>query len=102
MWMYNYYEDVGVCLSVCRDSQLLGTGHLSRKLTVHRVPESDELHIHYLSIEYGELNTSNISSIACIQLDSLNFQEIYPIWCTPTTSSGLIHNTVGSIWSGIS
>ena len=53
---------VSVCLSVCRDSQLLGTGHLSRKLTVHRVPESDELHIHYLSMEYGE-NISNITPL---------------------------------------
>ena len=49
-----------------RDSQLLGSGQFSRKLTVHRVAESDEIRVHYISMEYGTIQGSgNVYARMC-------------------------------------
>ena len=75
------YRLISLGMSLSRDSQLLGTGQFSRKLTVHRVPESDELHVHYISMEYGEPPFVELCTVQAL-VKSSHFKLYLSLLCT--------------------
>ena len=57
-----------------RDSQLMGSGQFSRKVTVYRVSGSDEVRVHYISMEYGETCDVGGRGRGCVLLSSYVLQ----------------------------
>lgn len=49
-----------VCISSCSDSQMMGSGHFTRKLTVQRSRSGDDLRIHVISMDLVGLDIQEV------------------------------------------
>lgn len=60
-----------------RDSQLMGSGQFSRKVTVYRGSGSDEVRVHYISMEYGETcgGCVGVSYCVCVYVLQLGWMS---------------------------
>ena len=52
-----------LCKQRCNDSQLLTSGRLTRRVTVHRAVGGDEVKVHLISLDYVGLDVEEVYSV---------------------------------------